>query len=109
MAAAVPYFLSIGESAQTQQRVREADDKTVNNQFALGKKNAAVNAGVKKGVVVGLKKSGVAAPAPAAAKKASPFSFGGAPKSTTSKAPAVAAPAPAAPKKTSKIPAFGPR
>ena len=47
LAAAVPYFLAIGETAQAQQREREASDKTVNNQFVnKGKKDVT---GVKAG------------------------------------------------------------
>jgi len=49
LAAVVPYFLSIGEGAQSQQREREADDKTVVNEFALrAKKESGVKVGTKK-------------------------------------------------------------
>ena len=93
-AALVPYFLSIGESAQTQQRVREASDKTnPYNQFAAGNKNSVTASGPgKKGVVVGVKRSSgvptkgkvaapvkkAAAPVAAPVKKATFPSFGGA-------------------------------
>jgi len=71
LAAAVPRFLAIGESAQSQQRTREISDKS--NPY-----NSFVNkAGSKKSVVVGQKKKAgtpvKAAPAPV--KSSSPFSF----------------------------------
>ena len=47
LAAAVPYFLAIGETAQAQQREREAADKTVSNLFvSKGKKDVT---GIKVG------------------------------------------------------------
>ena len=81
LAAAVPYFLSIGESAQAQQRVREASDKSnPNNKFVPGNKNAVKPAVPKQSVVVGIKKkAGIApasSPAPAAQKSSFSFSFG---------------------------------
>ena len=97
LAGAVPYFLAIGETAQSQQREREASDKTTVNQFVTKGKPAA--SGIKVGAV---KKAGVAnpkaAPAPAAAKK-SAFSFGAKP---AAKPVPAAAPAPAATKKSAK-------
>ena len=92
LAAAVPYFLSIGESAQSQQRVREAGDKTnPYNQFVNKARPPA-----KSGVVVGVKKSTLksapakpaAAPAAPAAKKSSPFSFAAKPAAKPAAAPA---------------------
>ena len=47
LAAAVPYFLAIGETAQKQQREREASDKTVNNMFTI--KGTKDTTGVKAG------------------------------------------------------------
>ena len=90
LAAAVPYFLSIGESAQAQQRVREESDKT--NPY-----NSFVNKSrTSTGVVVGAKKtSPKSAPA---AKASSPFSlnFGSSKSAPTKPAAAPVKPAPAA-------------
>jgi hypothetical protein len=95
LAAAVPYFLSIGESAQAQQRVREASDKSnPNNKFVPGNKNAVKPAVPKQSVVVGIKKkAGIApasSPAPAAQKSSFSFSFG-AKKAAPAPVPASAA------------------
>ena len=73
LAAAVPYFLSIGESAQAQQRVREASDKSnPNNKFVPGNKNAVKSAVPKQGVVVGIKKKAGIAPASSPAPAPAP-------------------------------------
>lgn len=47
LAAFIPYFLAIGETAQSQQREREATDKTVSNMFTI--KGTKPTTGVKVG------------------------------------------------------------
>ena len=99
LAGAVPYFLAIGETAQSQQRVREASDKTTINQFVTKGKPAAASGikvgAVKKAGVPNPKAAGKAAAAPAAAAPKKSL-FGGKPAAKAT--PAAAPPAPPAKK-----------